>query len=60
MIKTVYKQAQNGNNVSFDREVNEAINEGYTLKEFRLIVPTIPDRYNMLFALLEKEEPKND
>lgn len=58
MIKTVYKQAQNGNNVFFDKEVNEAINDGYTLKEFRVIIPTIPDRYNMLFALLEKEESK--
>lgn len=55
MIKTVYTQAQNECNKEFDRQVNEALKDGYTLKEFRLIVPTIPDRYNMLFALLEKE-----
>ena len=38
----------------FDREVNEALADGWELKRREVIVPHVADRYTLLYAELEK------
>lgn len=52
-IKTIWNKIENDR--MFDREVNEAIKEGYKLLDLKVSEPQINSRATLLYALLIKE-----
>ena len=53
-MKKVYRRATN--HEDFDREVNELLNKGYKLGRVELRTVENENKYNMLFALLFKQQ----
>lgn len=60
-IKTIFTKVDDC--AKFDKQVNEALADGWELVRRDIIPPRIPDRYTLLYAELERmieaEEPED-